>query len=241
MFVRFLAAALLLFAALPALADTVIVGGLKRTFTVTCPSNPCGVKMPVMFVFHGRLQAASSIASEAKFEAHGVRAIMVYPLGRPTLAWSWNAGAEPPQTWAEVHASDDVGFVKAILAYLDGKYHIDRSRVFAAGLSNGGQFAWELACKTNLFAGIASVAGAMNDPKCRPDSHPRVLVISGTVDKVELWKGGGAAADAPFQTGIDLFRAAGSPVTVLRPTGGHHGWVQPGIDTTATVTKFFGL
>jgi len=241
MFARFLAAALLALVAVPALADTVTVGGVKRTFTVTCPTKPCQDNLPVIFVFHGRLQAASSIAAEAKFEAHGVRAIMVYPLGRPLLAWSWNAGATPPQTWAEVNASDDVGFVKAILTYLDGKYHIDRSQVFATGLSNGGQFAWELACTTKLFAGIASVAGTMNDPNCQPDSHPPVLVISGTADKIELWNGGGAAGDAPFQTGIDLFRAAKGPVSVLRPAGGHHAWVQPGIDTTAVVIKFFGL
>src|SRR5262249_1715108 len=111
MLVRFLAAALLALAALPARADTITVDGVTRTFTVTCPTDPCQLNMPVIFVFHGHYQTASSIASQAQFEAHRVQAIMVYPLGRPILAWSWNAGADPPQTWAEINASDDVGFV----------------------------------------------------------------------------------------------------------------------------------
>jgi polyhydroxybutyrate depolymerase len=188
MVVRFLLAALLALAALPARADTITTDGVTRTFTVTCPTDPCRLGMPVIFVFHGHYQTAASIASEAQFEAHHVQAIMVYPLGRPMLAWSWNAGADPPQTWAEINASDDVGFVEAIINYLYGKYQVDRSRVFAAGLSNGGQFAWELACTTERFAAIATVAGTMNDPHCPPESHPPILVISGTADTIELWQ-----------------------------------------------------
>jgi len=189
---------------------------------------------------HGHLQQASAFKSRANFESRGVKAIFVYPLGTPSLAPSWNAGAEPPQVSAEKNGVDDVGFVEAVVAYLDAKYHIDHTRIFATGASNGGQFAWELACTTDIFAAIASVAGTMNDPNCPPVSHPPILVISGTSDKIELWAGGGPAGDLPFQEGIDLFRAAKSRVTVLRPSGGH-SWEQPGLDTTGEVLQFFGL
>jgi len=221
-------------------ADTVTVDGVKRTFSYTCPANGCTRGLPVVFGFHGHLQQPAAFKKRAGFEARGVKAIFVYPLGTPALAPSWNAGADPAQVSAEKDGVDDVGFVEAIIAYLDAKYHIDHSRIFATGASNGGQFAWELACTTRIFAAIAPVAGTMNDPNCPPMSHPPVLVISGTSDNVEKWDGGGLAGDLPFQQGIDLFRAARAPVTVLRPSGGH-SWEQPDLDTTGAVLKFFGF
>jgi len=224
----------------PASAVTVKVGGVDRTFTFTCPGDGCTSHLPVVFGFHGRYQQPSGFKSHADFESRGVKAIFVYPLGIPSLSPSWNAGAEPPQVPAEKNGVDDVGFVEAVIAYLDAKYRIDHSRIFATGMSNGGQFAWELACTTDIFAAIASVSGTMNDPNCPPVSHPPILVISGTSDKVELWDGGGPAGDAPFQVEIDLFRAAKSRVTALRPSGGHT-WEQPDIDTTGEVLRFFGL
>jgi len=242
MFARILATALLAVAALPARADTAKVDGVTRTYTLTCPTTGCGPNLPVIFAFHGGFQQPSSFASNAAFEAHGVKAIMVYPLGRPTMAPTWNAGTEPPSVWAESNDSDDLGFVEAILNALDAKYRIDRNRVFATGISNGGRFAWRIACETDWLAGIATVAGTESDANCGPVSHPPVLIISGTADKIEPFDGGGTGgAGIPFQVGIDLWRDAHGSVTVLRPVGGKHQWPQPGIDTTQTIIKFFGL
>ena len=223
-------------------ADQVIVDGVKRMFTVTCPREGCVANLPVILGFHGGYQQPSSFADNAKFEEHGADAIMVYPLGRPILAPTWNAGTEPPSVWAEKNDSDDLGFVEAILDYLDGKYHINRSRVFATGISNGGRFAWRIACETDWLAGVATIAGTESDANCGPVSHPPVLIISGTEDKVEPFDGGGTGGSGiPFYVGINLWKDARGSVTVLRPVGGRHEWDQPGIDTTGTVLQFFGV
>jgi len=228
-------------ATLEARADTVTVDGVKRTFTYSCPTGGCVLGLPVVFGFHGHLQQPAGFRNNTGLDARGVKAIFVFPLGTPGLMPSWNAGADPAQVSAEKNGVDDVGFVEAMIAYLDAKYHIDHSRIYATGNSNGAQFVWELACTTTLFAAIAPVAGPLNDPNCPPDSHPPILVISGTADNVEKWGGNGLGGDLPFQPGIDLFRSAGSQVTVLRPVGGGHTWDQPGIDTTGTVLRFFGF
>jgi polyhydroxybutyrate depolymerase len=242
MYAYYLAAAFVALSALPACADTVTVDGLERTFTVTCPVAGCGPNLSVVLAFHGGYQQPSSFAKNAGFETLGVSAIMVYPLGQPALLPTWNAGTEPPSVWAETNDSDDLGFVEAILNHLDAKYRIDRSRVFATGISNGGRFAWRIACETNWLAGVATIAGTESDANCDPVSHPPLLVISGTSDKIEPFDGGGTGgAGIPFQVGIDLWNGAGGKVTVLRPVGGKHEWEQPGINTTSSVIAFFGL
>jgi polyhydroxybutyrate depolymerase len=223
-------------------ADQVTVNGVKRLFTVTCPRGGCVANLPVILGFHGAYQSPGNFADNARFEAHGAQAIMVYPLGTPMVAPTWNAGTEPPSVWAEENDSDDLGFVKAILDDLDSKYHIDRARVFATGISNGGRFAWRIACETDWLAGIATIAGTESDANCGPVSHPPLLIVSGTDDQIEPFDGGGfGGSGIPFSIGIDLWRDAHGSVTVLRPGGGHHTWNQPGIDTTATVLDFFGV
>jgi polyhydroxybutyrate depolymerase len=200
MFVRYLATALLALVALPALADTVKVGSIERTFTVTCPLGGCRPNLPVILAFHGAYEPPSMLQAHAGFETHGVRAIMVYPLGRPANAPTWNAGTEPPSVWAEKNDSDDLGFVEAILNYLDTKYSIDRTRVFATGISNGSRFAWSIACTTDWLAGVVTIAGTESDANCRPISHPPLLIISGTADRIEPFDGGGSGgAGIPFK------------------------------------------
>jgi polyhydroxybutyrate depolymerase len=242
MLARILATALLAVSALPVRAETVRVDGVTRTYTVTCPTAGCSPNLPVIFAFHGAYEAPSTLQSHAGFEKRNVPAIMVYPLGLPTNAPTWNAGTAPPSVWAESNDVDDLGFVEAMLNALSAKYRIDRNRVFATGISNGGRFAWRIACETDWLAGIATVAGTESDANCGPVSHPPLLIISGTADRIEPFEGGGpGGAGIPFQVGIDLWRDVHGSVTVLRPVGGKHQWPQPGIDTTRTIIRFFGL
>jgi len=226
-------------------ADSVNVNGVKRLYTVTCPATGCG-GLPIILGFHGGFQQPSSFAAAAGFEGHGVQAIMVYPLGRPSLAPTWNVGTVPPSVWAEdpnnENPIEELLFIRAILDTLAARYHADLSRVYATGISNGGRMAWRLACETPWLAGMATVAGTESDAACAPPTPTPILVISGTGDRIEPFDGGGSGgAGIPFSIGIDLFRAIGASVTVLRPEGGGHSWAQPGIDTTETILSAWGM
>jgi len=53
---------------------------------------------------------------------------------------NWNDGRNAPSIASHREGVDDVKFVRAIVEYLASRYDIDRSRIFATGVSNGGIF-----------------------------------------------------------------------------------------------------
>ena len=67
---------------------------------------------------------------------------------------------------------DDVKFVRAIVDDLASRYKIDRSQIFATGVSNGSIFCHYLAAKVaDLFADIAPVIGGLVEPaRCQSNS-----------------------------------------------------------------------
>ncbi|MFO0748323.1 MAG: PHB depolymerase family esterase [Myxococcota bacterium] len=87
---------------------------------------------------------------------------------------------------------DDDGYLVGLVAEAKARWHVDPTRVFAFGHSNGGFMAHELACHhADLFAAIASLAGslpiAVND--CNPSQPVSVLQIHGTLDAVIVYPG----------------------------------------------------
>jgi polyhydroxybutyrate depolymerase len=86
----------------------------------------------------------------------------VYPngTGRGTRALTWNAGG--CCAWAERNHIDDVGFTRALVGDLAARVKIDRTRVYATGISNGGMMAFRLGVEAaDLIAAIAPVEGAL--------------------------------------------------------------------------------
>jgi polyhydroxybutyrate depolymerase len=83
---------------------------------------------------------------------------------------------------------DDVGFIAAMIDAIAAEYSIDRERVYATGMSNGGFFSHHLAgLLSDEIAAIASVAGTMfqNMVDVYDPVHPTpVMQIHGTEDPV---------------------------------------------------------
>lgn len=99
----------------------------------------------------------------------------------------WNAGEGPG-------AHDDLGFLQALITYVVETQHLDPTRVFVIGISNGAQMAYHLACKApGLVAAIAPVIGtipAVDWGNCTPDPDMSVLHIHGLQDRVMAFEGG---------------------------------------------------
>ncbi|HEX4783750.1 MAG TPA: PHB depolymerase family esterase [Candidatus Sulfotelmatobacter sp.] len=88
--------------------------------------------------------------------------------------------------------ADDVAFFNQMLDQLPMKFSVDTSRIYAAGLSEGGFMSLRLGCALgDRLAAVAAVGAAM--PKtmiCLPPRPVSMLLINGTSDPVVPFGGG---------------------------------------------------
>jgi polyhydroxybutyrate depolymerase len=89
-------------------------------------------------------------------------------------------------------AADDIGFFNQMLDQLGTKFSVDSSRIYAAGLSEGGFMSMRLGCALgDRIAAIATVGATM--PKtmiCLPPRPVPLVMINGTSDPVVPYGGG---------------------------------------------------
>lgn len=94
---------------------------------------------------------------------------------------------------------DDEEFTTELVNHVESKYCIDKTRVYAAGFSNGGGFVGTLACSADhgrQFAAFAAVEGsfytdASAKSKCEPARVPLpILEIHSSEDPVIPYEGG---------------------------------------------------
>jgi polyhydroxybutyrate depolymerase len=114
---------------------------------------------------------------------------------------------------------DDVGFVVAVLDDLATDLRVDRRRVYATGLSNGGMMSYRLACDAaDRFAAVAPVAATLIATDCEPTEPISLLHIHGLADGNVPFDGGlptkhrqpNPPEYPPVRDGLDLFvRAEG--------------------------------
>jgi len=102
---------------------------------------------------------------------------------------SWNAG-NCCATARDQHV-DDVGFIREVLNRVSQQVNVDYARVYATGMSNGAMMAYRLACEmSDVFSGIAAVAGTDNTQSCQPTMPVSVLHIHAQNDSHVLFNGG---------------------------------------------------
>jgi len=140
-------------------------GGLARSYIVHVPPQSfADGAFPVILNFHGAGSNAQQQEWYSAMDATADRAgfLAVYPngTGRGTRALTWNAGG--CCAYAERNRVDDVGFTRALLDDLATRVRVDRARVYATGISNGGMMAFRLGVEAaDLIAAIAPVEGAL--------------------------------------------------------------------------------
>ncbi len=236
-----------------------------RSFLVHVPPSYDGrYLVPVLFNFHGQARMAQEQEDYSGLvplsDARGF--ILVAP-----------EGGSYPQQWdiVGVYAEDgvdDVGTVAQILEHVQAEFCTDPGRVFATGISNGGQMAAQVGCfLPDKFAGIAPVAGIVYQG-CE---GPPVAVITfhGTADynvpyesapeAVIEWARYNGCPEEPETervgekvVRISYFGCEGAPVVFYTLEDGGHTW--PGavdesggigptnheIDASALIWDLFG-
>src|SRR5271163_3355105 len=168
---------------------TIAFGGLDRTYRVHKPPGLTAAA-PLVVMLHGATgtgqQAENSygwdqLADSAKF-------VVAYPDG---IGRSWNGHGCCSRAMRE--NIDDVGFITAMVGQISADLPIDKSRVYAAGMSNGGILSYALACNSGIFAAIGPDSATMLDACAAP--HPTsVIHIHGTSDRLVPYNGGQGAS-----------------------------------------------
>ena len=170
-------------------------GGRERSAIVHVPARALEkTALPVVLNFHG---GGGHGANEQDYSlmdrlADRETFIAVYPNGTGRFEkrlLTWNAGS--CCAYSAINNIDDVGFVRALIAELSTKLPIDRRRVYATGMSNGGMMAHRLAAETSdLIAAVAPVAGGMVSPAIKSTRAISVMHIHSVDDPRALYSGG---------------------------------------------------
>lgn len=169
--------------------------GIKRSYLVHMPPHAAGnAPLPVVINFHGGGSSAKTQKWYTRMDLTADREgfIAVYPNGTGGYGGrflTWNAGN--CCGIAALNRVDDVGFTLAAIDDLAQRTAIDRTRIYATGLSNGSMMAYRLAAEASeRIAAVAGVAGAMSLPNFSPTAPMPVMHIHSVDDHLALYDGG---------------------------------------------------
>jgi len=191
---------------------------LKRRYLVYVPESLAAAGLaapptPVVFMFPGSTASAEAAAfyyAQTRFEelADRDRFIVVYGNGVPEAHSSdgqvpmAKGGFLPACLVDHEGEGFDVTYVRLILSQLETELHVDRSRIYATGLSQGGGMSFELALEApDLVAAIAPVAPVPFQPSgqwlysCHPKpgyEHVSIAMLAATSDRFISYTPGGA-------------------------------------------------
>jgi poly(3-hydroxybutyrate) depolymerase len=233
---------------LPAVDGTrmrIAVAHEERSYLLDAPAVPADRPLPVVVSLHGFRGSARSQRGWTGFGrlARAEGFIAVHPEGRDDVHLLDTTG----RGW-DVRPSDtqDAAFIALVLDRLEHERCVDRRRVFATGMSNGGFFANLLGCRlAGRLAAIAPVAGAMPLAGCVPAEPVAVLLLHGRADR--LVRSPVVRAAHAWWTRADRCRAStehdgcvrdeGCAADVVYCEGAQaHRWPR---DATARIWRFF--
>jgi polyhydroxybutyrate depolymerase len=164
---------------------TMAFGGLDRSYRLHKPFGLTAAA-PLVVMLHGASGTGEQAEKSYGWDqlADSAHFVVAYPDG---VGHTWNGHGCCGKAMRE--NVDDVGFITAMVGQISAGLPIDKSRVYAAGFSNGGIMSYTLACNTGIFAAIGPDSATMLDACTAP--HPTsVIHIHGTADKVVPYNGG---------------------------------------------------
>ena len=170
-------------------------GGRTRSWRAYVPvARP---KLPALVVvLHSSMGSAQQARAmfgydfDVLADRHGF--IVAYPNG---VDGHWNEAKRKGPFSAKQQNVDDVGFLHALVDELVESDSVDRSRVYVAGVSNGGSMVLRLALETPEFArAYAAVVASIPTPENMAAVQTRravsMLIMNGTKDPLNPWDGG---------------------------------------------------
>ncbi|MEM6995383.1 MAG: PHB depolymerase family esterase [Myxococcota bacterium] len=181
--------------------EIVTADGRDRIYELHVPPGlPEGEPAPVVLALHGGGGSAEGArydtGLDATSDANGF--LLVYPQGildpdSPGMLVNatWNATSSCCGEALEQQV-DDVAYMRQLVDDLQERVWVDTQRVYATGISNGGQMSYRLACEAaDVFAAVASVGAPGEDwSTCTPARPISVMTIQGQQDPCAVAAGG---------------------------------------------------
>jgi len=178
------------------------VNKTARTFIVHVPPGFDGKsKLPVVIMLHGAGGSGAGAMAQTGWAAKADREgfLAVFPDGtppRPELAARfltnprlWNDGSGRGAIGQE--RVDDLGFIAAMIDFLEARYAADPARIYCTGFSNGASMTFSVGLKlSNRIAAIAPVSGHLWQGEKQLAYPVALLYIIGTADPLNPLGGG---------------------------------------------------
>lgn len=175
---------------------TLQVGERSREYLVYKPEslNARTGKHPLVIVLHGGGGTAKQIMRETGDEfsrlAESAGFFVIYPNAVNKV---WDLGAGKISTELEERV-DDRSYFAAILDSANASLPVDPRRVFATGISRGGQASYFIACefpgRLRAIAPIAMPLPAYLVESCRSGPPVGIAIMNGTKDPLVPYDGG---------------------------------------------------
>lgn len=165
---------------------------LKRNYLIHVPTQYDPAKpTPLVIALHGATMTAKIMEGFSGLDKKADQAgfIVVYPNGTgPSLLQTWNSGGFAPILAR--NKPDDVTFIACMLDDLERMLNVDKKKIYATGISNGGMMCYRLAAElSDRIAAIAPVAGTIALENYEPKRPVPVLHIHGTADGLVPFEG----------------------------------------------------
>mgnify|MGYP001583841336 CR=1 FL=1 len=171
--------------------------GRERDYRLFVPEGLPSGPRPLVVVLHGGGGAARGMERFSGFDelAEGEGFLVAYPDGYNR---NWNDGRSSKELDEAREGVDDGAFIAAMIDEIARGHAVDRKRVYATGVSNGGFMSHTLGNRfPDRFAAIAPVIGGISPlvEKNFGRSAVAVLIIQGTEDPLVPYGGGTVAKD----------------------------------------------
>jgi poly(3-hydroxybutyrate) depolymerase len=174
-----------------ATTGTIVSSGEKREYLLYVPKSYDRAKpTPLVISLHTSMSwpSSSMAISQWNLVADEQGLVVVYPAGTGRGPKSWEmTGSEMPSRMP------DVIFISELIDKLEESYNIDKTRIYANGMSNGGGMAFVLSCTMSDRIAAVGMVSAGLDPGwswCTDHRPVPVIAFHGTADPICLYNGG---------------------------------------------------
>jgi polyhydroxybutyrate depolymerase len=190
--------------------EDITVDGKTRTYRLVVP-HALPKPAPIVFAFHGIGDSTESMANYCRLDQLAARNgfMLVYLAARRSMWATVDANA------VNLNANVDVRFFDQLLIHLSKHHEIDRDRVYAVGMSNGGSFVQLLAvARSQEIAAIAAYSGSKPSHIGSSEKPLPILLVVGAND----------LASVEMQSDAEHYRAQGHVVEFVSVPGLGHEW-----------------